>query len=50
VDLYELIARSYCQDAADAYRAYSPSDADLRLLAEKAGSVLAAMKLALASC
>lgn len=38
--LPDLIARSYDQEAADAYRSYSPSVAELELLKQKASCVL----------
>lgn len=42
VDLYELIQRSHGREAADAYRAYAPTEDDIALLAHEATKVLAA--------
>src|SRR6478735_8550189 len=40
MDLPELIVRSYGQEAANAYRSYSPTVAELKLLEQKASCVL----------
>jgi hypothetical protein len=45
MDLYEqLLLKSYGREAADAYRHYLPSEADIKLLGEKATSVLTHFK------